>query len=311
MFLRRFSDFVLQNRVQGMATAFIIAFIPVIGSISVLIAALTTLRKGATEGALILVAATLPYVIGYYTSSADQTVLAAGMLGIAIVSNIFTWIFANILRQYNNWSFTLELAAGLGIVLIGAVHLLYPDIQDWWATQLSNYFVKAAESVGNTPPIEPTTTSDVQIRAQAINVAKHFATGFIVVSVLFNAILQLLIARWWQAVIFNPGGLRKELYRIRLGHIAGLVFVIGFILAYLGIDFAMDAMPVVYAVFFAAGLSLVHSLVSLTKVGWLWLVLIYMGIIWLFPVSLVIIAFIALADTGFDFRKRFLLLRGE
>jgi hypothetical protein len=310
MFLRRFTDFVLQNRVQGMATAFVIAFIPVIGSISILIAALTTLRKGAKEGALILVAATLPYIIGYYTSSSpsEQAALAVGMLAIVIVSNILTCFFAVILRQFSNWNFTLELAAALGVVAIGAVHVLYPDIQSWWASQLSYYFAKTAETVGKIPAIDPqAAASDAQIRAQAIAVAKHFATGFVAVSVLFNALLQLLIARWWQAVMFNPGGLRKELYHIRLGHVAGLVFVVGFILAYLGVDFAMDAMPVVYAVFFAAGLSLVHSLISLTKVGWLWLVLIYMGIIWLFPVSLVIIAFIALLDTGFDFRKRFLL----
>ena len=97
MFLRRFTDFVLQNRLQAMATAFITAFIPVIGSISILIAALVTLRKGAYEGALVAVAATLPYIISYFTAipAADQVQMAVAMLAILIVSNFFDVVFCS------------------------------------------------------------------------------------------------------------------------------------------------------------------------------------------------------------------------
>lgn len=308
MFLRRFTDFVLQSRVQAMATAFIIAFIPLIGSISILIAALVTLRKGILEGAFVTVAATLPYVIGYYVSAppTDQAIMMFGMIGVIIASNVLTWLFAVVLRQFSNWNFTFELAALLGVLAIGIVHLVYPDIQNWWAAQLTAYFAKTADTVGKFSPGvsgQAAIPSDVQM--QAVATMKQLATGFIVVSILFNAMLQLLIARWWQAVMFNPGGLRKELYQIRLSHIAGAVFVIGFALAYLGSDLAIDMMPVIFAVFFAAGLSVIHKMISLTKNGWIWLFLIYLGIIWLFPVSIAIVAMVALLDTGIDIRKRF------
>lgn len=304
MLLKRFTDFVLQSRVQAMATAFVIAFIPIIGSISILIAALVTLRKGALEGALVVIAATLPYVIGYFTSppAAEQFFMAVGMLGVIIISNILTWVFAIVLRRFSNWSFTIEFAALLGVLAIGIVHIIFPDIQSWWETQLTSYFTKAVEAADAATNKAPTLTV---IQAQAVAAAKQFATGFIVVSVLFNALLQLLIARWWQAVMFNPGGLRQELYQIRLSYVAGLIFAAALIAAYLGNAFALDAMPVLFAAFFVSGLSLLHTLFSHIKTGWIWLILIYAGIIWLFPLSIVIIAIMALMDTGLDFRKRF------
>lgn len=305
MFLRRFTDFVMQNRLQAIATAFITAFIPVIGSISILIAALVTLRKGAFEGALVALAATLPYIISYFVAvpAADQAQMAFAMLAILMVSNVLTWLFAVTLRQFNNWNLTLELGALIGIIAVAVVHLFYPDIQAWWVAQLKIYFAKAANSVGNLDLESPPKLDEVQLRT--INAMRHYATGFVTVSILFNALIQLLMARWWQAVIFNPGGLRKELYQIHFGRIAGTFFVAGLALSFAGNEFALDAMPVLYAIFFIAGLSLLHQFVAMTKNGWLWLIVIYSGIVWLFPISIVLIAIIALLDAGLDFRKRF------
>lgn len=311
MFLRRFTDFILQNRVQAMATAFVIAFIPIIGSIGILIAALITLRKGPFEGTFVAVAATVPYVISYFASSPapDQTQLAMVLLGVVIVSNLLTWIFAVVLQRFNNWNFVIELAALLGVLVIGMVYLVNPDIQNWWSTELTSYFTKSVgvlDKLNNEVASKEVAATQAQAIV-AINSMKHYATGFLVVSMLFNALLQLLIARWWQAVMFNPGELRKELYQIRLGYVASLVLVIVLVLAYLEVDFAMDVLPVLLMAFFVAGLSLLHKLISLTKMSWLWLVVMYLGIIWLVPLSIVIVAMIALLDTGLNFRKRFLL----
>jgi hypothetical protein len=307
MLLRRITDFLLRGRLESIGTAFVTAFIPFIGSISILIAALVTLRKGAFEGALVLIAATVPYLISYFASTAtpDQAQLALAMFGVVILSNVLTWLFAVILRKYSNWSFTLELSAFLGVLAVGIVHLIYPEIQNWWGAQLQVYFAKTMEAVGTAN--KDTVAVANELPVQAIQAAKQYVTGFIAVSILFNALLQLVIARWWQAIMFNPGGLRKELYQIRFGHIAGLVFVFGLVLAYFGNSFALDAMPVLYVMFFLAGISLLHRLIGVTRNSWLWIILIYMGIIWLFPLSLVIIAMIALLDSGVDFRKRFLL----
>ena len=56
--------------------------------------------------------------------------------------------------------------------------------------------------------------------------------------------------------IYNPGSLRKELHRIRLSQLAGLLFLISMVFSYLGNSVVLDIMPVLYMLFCAAGLSL-------------------------------------------------------
>jgi hypothetical protein len=296
---------------QAMATAFVIAFIPIIGSISILIAALVTLRKGIIDGALVTIAATLPCLIGYFawTPEATEMQMELVLVVFIITRNILTWFFAVVLRRFSNWSFVFELAALLGILVVGTVHMIQPDIQSWWAQQLTTYFHNIVDSSTKIP---------ADLQHQEINIAKLYATGFVVVLVLGNALLQLVIARWWQAAMFNPGELRKELHQIHLGHIAGIIFAIVLVLAYLGINAAMDELPILYIIFFVAGLSLLHCFVSTIQGKWsglninkslTWLFLIYLGIFITFPFSLLLVSMFALIDTGVDFRKRFNLMR--
>jgi hypothetical protein len=178
------------------------------------------------------------------------------------------------------------------------VHILYPDVQGWWESTLNHYFnnmMTSLKSASGAP----------EAQAAFVAIAKHYATGFLTASTLFNVLLQLIIGRWWQAAVFNPGGLRKELHQIRLSYISGGWFVLLLLLSYFKSEFAMDAMPILYMAFAMSGLSLIHCLVATYAIaGWFWLILIYLGIIWLFPLSMVSIAIIALFDTGLNFRKR-------
>jgi hypothetical protein len=305
MLLRRFTDFILQGRFQAIGLAFALAFVPIIMGISVLIAVLVTLRKGIYEGAWVMLAATIPSWIGVFAMPSSES--AAGIMAFASValittSNFSTWVFAGLLRRYGNWSFLLELSIVLAILAVWIAHLLYPDIQNWWVTQLNAYLSKTVSSMSGLQD-EAVALNDMQM--QLVSHVKEYATGFAVVSVLFNALLQVVLGRWWQAIIFNPGGLRLELRQIRLNHIAGVLFVVGFVLAFIGNKTVLDMMPVFFAIFAIAGLSLAHSLASLTKLAWLWLVIIYVGIVLAFQPSVAVLAVMAFLDTWLDFRKRF------
>jgi hypothetical protein len=301
MFLRRFTDYILQNGLQAMLVAFVIAVIPLIGSISIVIAALVTLRKGPRDGALVVTASTLGSLLqcAIYPAS-SQSEMAVAVILVLIASNVLTWIFAVTLRKYNYWSLTLEVAALIGIAAVIVVHFAYPGIQDWWQTQLSAYLSKATSAMGSEKP-------DAEIAAtqlELVSAMKHYATGLVTASVLFNALLQILVARWWQAVMFNPGALRKELQQIRLSYVTGMLFMTGLILWFCHVEISLDIMPVLIMVFFAAGLSLLHYLVASTDFGWMLLILIYMALVWLFPLSLIIVSLLALVDTTVNIRQR-------
>lgn len=301
MLLRRFTDFILQGRLQAMAVVFIAAFLPVVGSISIIIVALVTLRKGIIDGALVLLAATFPYLLGYATYPASgRTDLVMGVMALGVISNLLTWLFALMLRRFSNWGFTLELAGLLGVIGVVVLHLIFPGIEKWWLTELTTYFSKTASMAAG----QETDAMLQAAEAGAVDYIKPYATGLLLVGVLLNVMMQLVMARWWQAFLFNPGGLRKELYSIRLGYIAAAMFIMGTVLGYFGNATALDAMPILYGVFCVAGLSMSHALLAAVKNGWILLVLIYLGVVWLFPYGVVAIAFVALFDTLLDFRKR-------
>ncbi len=114
----------------------------------------------------------------------------------------------------------------------------------------------------------------------------------------------MLLARWWQAVIFNPGGLKKELYQIRLSYLSVALFVAAAGLSWLGNLVSMDIMPILYAGFGAAGFSLLHNLLARLPTGRLWLTVVYIGFIIVFPRSIEIIAMFAVLDVLLNFRER-------
>lgn len=299
MLLRRFTDFILQSRLHSMGTAFVLSILPFGGTVSILIVGLVTLRKGMYEGSLVLLASTLPYVF-LLMRPTGETQLVFNMVGLVIISNILTWLFAVVLCKYSNWNFTLELAVMLGIIVVGMTHVFYPNLQDWWGMQVTRYLSNSSAM------LEITKSQDIssKTQAQVVDVIKKYATSFLTTMVLLNALLQLLVARWWQAAMFNPGGLRIELHHIRLGYVTGVIFAVGLLLSCLGNSIVIDMMPILYLTFFAAGLSLIHALASLTKAAWIWLGVVYVVVLLLFPYSVPLLAMLALIDTWVDFRKK-------
>ncbi len=298
--LRQVTDFILQSRSRAFGVTFVCAYIPLLGSISILIAGLVTLRKGALEGAFILFAATAPFLLSYYMESpaADQVEVALVAVVTVVATNLLVWLYAIVLRQYGNWSLILELSILLSVVVIGAVHFFNPDIQSWWGVQLPAYFAKVTATMNGLPG------ADIKMQLQAAGILKPFATGFVILSIILNGLLQLVLARWWQVIMFTPGTLRQELYHIRFGFVMGILFIVELLLSFWGNATALDLRPVFYGLFFIAGISLVHCLLASTKYNGFWLVLVYVALIILFPKSVMAVAVFALLDVLLNVRQR-------
>ena len=158
----------------------------------------------------------------------------------------------------------------------------------------------------------------VQARSELAVFVKNNVTNTtgLLICCIDNALLQLL-TRWWQALMFNPEGLRAELHSIRLSYVAGAIFVIAMVLAYFRNEIALDTMPIFYLVFFAAAWSLLHYWAATMKSPLFWLVLAYFMLAllfvldivnltatWFFQCVIVMVSVVALLDIGLDFRKR-------
>ncbi len=335
MWLHRFTDYLLRHRLQALALTFfsvlvstclgkflsnapvfvgllgifIAVFLSILG---IIIATLITLVSGVWLGLVFVLAATLPYLVTIYYFPVSSGAIATPTLvvwtgvAVAVLSNILTWVFAVMLRRQASFSFMLQMAALLGVLVISVIHLAYPDVANWWGQQfkwLQSFYAQIA------PPAAMKKAAAIPSEAQleAIDVAKQIATGVMVTAILFNALLQLIVARWWQASVFHPGSLRRELQEIRLSQLAGVLFFISLVFSYLGNSVILDIMPVLYMLFGAAALSLVHYLFGRmhSKTVWFWLSVFYLTLIFAWPFSIVLIAMFAWLDIWLDIRKRF------
>lgn len=307
MWLKRFTDYLLRHRLQTILLTFFITFIPVIGILGILIAALITLIKGVVEGAILTLAATLPYLISFYATTTNEATIPLAVwaaIGVAVLSNVLTFVFAVMLLRKTSWGLIIQIAALLGVLVISIVHLLYPSVTEWWGNQLQSYYTQAQLMTGM---LKNSATTSNELKTETVNITKHYATGLMVAAILFNAILQLIIARWWQAAVYHPGILRKELHNIRLSHLAGILFIISLIFSYLGNSVVSDIMPVLYILFGSAGLSLVHYFFGLRKspTVWVWVIVFYLTLILALPMSLIFLSLFGLIDIWLDIRKRF------
>lgn len=307
MWLQRFTNYILRHRLLAILLTFVSTFIPIIGIVGILIATLITLCRGIAEGAIFTIAATLPYIVTFFISShhpQTMSLIIWAAVGVAVLSNLLTWVFAVMLQRQSSWSVILQVAALLGVLVISIIHLVYPNVAIWWGNELLSYY---KQGVAVTGAIKGVAAPTSEMQLEAINISKQYATGLMVSAILFNAVLQLMVARWWQAIVFKPGSLRRELHRIRLSYLAGILFVLSLILSYLGNSVVLDIMPVLYMLFAAAGLSLIHYLFGLmhSHTAWFWLAVLYLTLLFALPTSVVLVAIIALVDIWFDVRKRF------
>src|SRR3990167_10380356 len=204
MWLQRLTTYLLSHRLSAIALAFVSTFIPIVGLFGILLAALITLVKGFAEGVVFTIAATLPYLISFYFSGshavgAPLLVIWAAVV-VAIGSNILTFAFAIMLRRQVSFSTILQVAALLGVLIVSVLHLAYPNIGEWWGAELQSYYNQASTMASKMQPMVPMAK---EMQLESISMTKQYATGLMMAAILFNAILQLIVARWWQTKVFT------------------------------------------------------------------------------------------------------------
>lgn len=316
MRLIRFTNYLLEYRAQSLMLmvllAFASAFDPtgIFGSMlataGIVIAAFITLVRGTREGIYFTIAATLPYAVVLLMLFKTHTAIPLFfwlVIGVAVLSNVLTTVFAVMLKRQMRFGAIAQVAVLLGVLAISVIHIVYPDVTSWWATQLQTRTAQLAGMVSK----QGATASTSELQLEVINVKKYYATGFIVAAILLEAFMQLILARWWQASVYTPGSLKRELHNVRLTPLAGVLFVVSLLLTYLGNVTILDIMPVIYLLFCAAGLSLIHYYLGLmiSPTKWFWLSLLYITLFIAMPISIMLVALIGLTDIWVDTRKRF------
>jgi hypothetical protein len=299
--MRGLAAFIMKDRISAVLTICALTILSWIVSLVGLLAAaaiaLLTLRKGALEGALVMVAA----VIGV---TAVGGILLGHPLRVAeyaLVLWVPVWLIAILLRGSGHLAFALVSAMGLGMLMVVGIYAIYDDPATIWLNELQQ-FVK--------PFLERKHSgADAELLWRNFVGFSRYMTGIVAAGSMLTLSLSLLIARWWQAVLFNPSGFRAEFLNLHMPAASAYLWLGLLAFAWIGGDSGSEiacnlAIPFLM-LFLLTGFAILHALFSNNGSGGFWLAGIYVALIFMSPL-IVLIMLIGFSDTWIDWRHRFL-----
>ncbi|MFO1423697.1 MAG: DUF2232 domain-containing protein [Candidatus Competibacteraceae bacterium] len=258
--------------------------------------ALVTLRRGVAEGAWLMALAGLGAVA--------LTRLTLGtpwpMLGVLPVFWLPLWLLALILRATVSMSWTFQAAALLGLLGVAGFYLALGDPAVWWGGVLGQWEGVLAALTASNQPVDRTALD--QLLALLREWAPYLP-GQAVGTVLLLVLAGLLLGRWQQALLFNPGGFRPEFHELRLGRPLAAFTLALFGAALLsGWSPLGNAALVLSLLYTVQGVALVHALAFRRRLAPAWLLLFYLLLL-VPPLSQGVMA-LGVADAWADFRNR-------
>ncbi len=250
--------------------------------------ALVTLRRGAVEGALVtgVAAASLGVL---------AVVLGGNAIGLISAPLFYLWApmlaAAAVLRATVSLAWTLQAIAAVAALGAVAFHLVFPDPLAFWGPR----FEEVREVFG----LELAAGADWDV---FVAQAAPLMTGLAFTNALALVAASLLLARWWQSLLYNPGGFREEFHALRLGRALAGAAAAGLLLGMLiGPGPIYDAGVVLSAIFVLQALAVVHAYGASRGWSGLWLIPLYL----LLPLISRLLSILGIVDAFVDLRRRF------
>lgn len=258
--------------------------------------ALVTLRRGAVEG-----------VAAMALAGAAATLLSGPVLGspwpmleVLLVYWWPVWLLALVLRATVSLSRTVQAAAVMGLLGVVGFYLALGDPAVWWGQVLGRWERDALALVSAAQPAERATLERLLALLKAWT---PYLPGQAVSGVLLLVLAGLLLGRWQQALLFNPGGFQTEFHQLRLGRsLAALALALFGGALWSGWPPAVNAALVLGIPYVVQGIALVHALALKKRLSAAWLVLFY-GLLLVPPLMQLVMA-LGVADAWADFRNR-------
>lgn len=285
-----------QAALLSFSTLFLSLLMPPLVVISNALIALVWLRHGPLQG---LAAVGIALVAGTIIASLSGNSIVPAILMMSFWLPVMLMAFV----LHKTVSLNLAILAGAVLAMAGVAitYLLVADPSQSWQDVIQQVRAQTDRATGG---------ADQEKVEQWLSNAGSWMTGFSAATQLLVAVSSLLLARVWQARMFNPGGLQKEFHELRFGlaaGVAGLLIVAASV--FLQTELLINLAIVVTVVFALQGLAVIHALAARLKLSTLVLVGLYGFLIFLAPLSIKILGLLGLVDTWIDFRSRIVLKR--
>ena len=280
--LRGLAEYSMSGRRQAATVAILFGLIPVLNVLSGAVVALVTLRRGASEGLLVLLWAALPAGLQWLVGDSSALFMIVGAL-----------LAAGLLKSSGSWSKVLAL-----MTLLALLTQLSLSLQPAYMAQVSQV-IEQMISEGQGIQLASSGSGETALASsdEAVTLLLRFY-GFYHFVIFM---VCLCIARHWQAMLYNPGGYQEEFHSLRLDpRFAGLLLAL-LLAGELGVSPFAGWVPLFCMAPLVNGIALIHFVVGRRKTGMNWLILAWLFTLFMAPVVIIL----GFADAFADLRKRF------
>ncbi|KAB0491905.1 hypothetical protein [Pseudomonas vancouverensis] len=284
--MRAIAEFIMRGRMQATLVVAGCAALPLLYWLGAAAGCLVLLRRGLKDALGVLALGLLPALIWWLYSDDPRALLV--LLGSASL--------ALVLRASESWNRVLLVSIAMGVVFSVVLGMAFaPQIE-----MLAQALIK----------VMPSLLGDVYQKL-SVDEQAHFAsliapvlTGLIAALLQIVSLLSLLVGRYWQALLYNPGGFGREFRAIRFPLLPAMLLLACMLLGpNIGPQMAMltplCSVPLVFA-----GLALIHGLVAQKRLAKFWLVGLYVTLLLFMQLIYPLLVVLAIVDSLIDFRGR-------
>lgn len=284
--MRALAEFIMRGRMQATLVVAGCAILPLLYWLGAAAGCLVLLRRGLKDALGVLALGLLPALIWWLYSDDPRALLV--LLGSSSL--------ALVLRASESWNRVLLVSIAMGVVFAVVLGTVFaPQIE-----MLAQALIK----------VMPSLLGDVYQKL-SVDEQAHFAsliapvlTGLIAALLQIVSVLSLIVGRYWQALLYNPGGFGREFRAIRFPLLPAMLLLAFMLLGpNIGPQMAMltplCSVPLVFA-----GLALIHGLVAQKRLARFWLVGLYVTLLLFMQLIYPLLVVLAIVDSLIDFRGR-------
>ena len=285
--MRALAELIMKGRTHATIVAVLsvgTVFFAWIGAAAI---ALVTLRKGIHHGLVILMWAVLPALaVAFWGDTGPLGMVVGSALVAVVLRSLVSWPWALVTACVSG------LLTSVGLLTIG--HGVLTRVLDI----LKDMLMQLSSSQQSGVAVE-----------QVLPTAIEFA-GLLGLNNAFAVTGCVMLARWWQALLYNPGGFGEEFRGLRMPPVLTIVLLAAALgLSAIGPDYRYWAITVAVPMVIA-GFALVHATARARNIGGGWLALFYGGWLLLDPLKIGLFL-LAVADSWINFRGRFVKRRDQ
>lgn len=283
--MRALADFVMRGRLQATLAVVVTAALPLLFWVSAAAGSLVLLRRGLGDALGVVLWALVPTLLWWHFGEPLPLLVLLGSLALALV-----------LRASVSWTRVLLASVALG-ALFGVI------IDAGFGAEVKR---TAAELLEQMPQMlgehAKQLTAEEKSRLGAL--LAPVLTGLMAGLLQVLSLLGVLLARYWQALLYNPGGFGREFRAVRLPLPMVLALLAGVVLLpELDLQLVM-LMPLCSVPLAFAGVALLHGLAAQGRLARFWLVGLYVSLPMFMQLVYPLLVVLAVVDSLFDFRGR-------